>query len=93
MTARCAIVNTVVVAKDTKMIDFEKPDEVIKKTINEQLNKIKVALRDRNLSKVAIQACLHENTVRAIASGKNLNPSYETIKKLSAYLFGKNEEE
>ena len=70
------------------MYDLEKTDQIIMQTLNEQLQRIKIALSDRNLSKVATQTALHENTVRAIASGKNVNPSIETIKKLSEYLFG-----
>ena len=70
------------------MDDLEKPDQIIMQTLNEQLQRIKIALSDRNLSKVATQTALHENTVRSIASGKNVNPSIETIKKLSEYLFG-----
>lgn len=54
----------------------------------EVLEKIKLALADRNLSKVAAQTGLHENTVRAIASGKNTNPTLETVEKLLSYLFG-----
>jgi transcriptional regulator with XRE-family HTH domain len=52
------------------------------------LEKISKALSDRNLTKVAMNCGLHENTVRAIASGKNKNPTYETLEKLRAYLFG-----
>ena len=52
------------------------------------LEKISKALEDRNLTKVAMNCGLHENTVRAIASGKNKNPTYETLEKLHAYLFG-----
>jgi DNA-binding phage protein len=52
------------------------------------LEKIRKALEDRNLAKVAAQTGLHENTVRAIASGKNTNPTLETIERLVKYLFG-----
>jgi len=70
------------------MEELEKPDQIILQTVSEQLQRIRDALEDRNLSKVAAQTGLHENTVRAIAGKKNDNPSIETIKKLSDYLFG-----
>lgn len=50
--------------------------------------KVIASLNDRNLSKVARLAGLHENTVRAIASGKNKKPAIETLEKLADYLFG-----
>ena len=53
------------------------------------LERSRRALTDRNLSKVAIATGLHENTIRAIASGKNSNPQMATFKKLVEYLFGK----
>ena len=81
-------VNTVVVIKDTKMEIFDKPDQIIRFTFDEQLKRIQSALKDRNLSKVASYTKLHENTVRAVASGKNVNPTLETVEKLSLYLFG-----
>ena len=55
---------------------------------NELLEKIKKALSDRNLAKVAAATKLHDNTVRAIASGKNKNPNFETLNRLNSYLFG-----
>jgi len=56
--------------------------------VDDPLEKIKKALADRNLARVAAATQLHENTVRAIASGKNTNPTFETISRLTAYLFG-----
>ena len=53
------------------------------------MEKIRRALEDRKLAKVAIQTGLHENTIRAIASGKNTNPTMQTFEKLVQYLFGK----
>lgn len=53
------------------------------------LERIRRALNDRNLSKVAVATGLHENTIRAIASGKNNNPQMATFEKLAQYLFGK----
>ena len=53
------------------------------------MEKIRRALQDRNLSKVAVSTGLHENTIRAIASGKNNNPTMQTFEKLVQYLFGK----
>jgi len=54
---------------------------------NDTLERIKRALSDRNLAKVAAQTGLHENTIRAIATGKNTNPTLQTIEKLTEYLF------
>lgn len=51
------------------------------------LERIRRALEDRNLAKVAIQTGLHENTIRAIATGKNTNPTLQTVDKLIDYLF------
>ena len=46
------------------------------------------ALTDRNLSQVARNTGLHENTIRGIASGRNKKPSLETLDLLADYLFG-----
>lgn len=51
------------------------------------MEKVRRALADRNLAKVAAQTGLHENTIRAIASGKNTNPTIATFEKLVDYLF------
>ena len=56
--------------------------------IDDPLEKIKKALADRNLARVAAATKLHENTVRAIAAGKNTNPTLETLNRLNSYLFG-----
>ena len=53
------------------------------------MEKIRRALADRNMAKVAVSTGLHENTIRAIASGKNHNPTMQTYEKLVQYLFGK----
>ena len=66
----------------------EKPAEVIKATIDEQRVRIRTALDDRNLSKVAAATGLHENTVRNIAKGRGETPTLTTIEKLGNYLFG-----
>lgn len=50
------------------------------------LERIRRMLADRNLAKVAVQTGLHENTIRAIASGKNVNPTLTTLDKLIEYL-------
>lgn len=55
---------------------------------SELLRKIRDALSDRKLDIVAVKTGLHENTVRAIATGKNTNPTLSTIQKLHDYLFG-----
>lgn len=65
----------------------EKPDDVIKAAIESQLERIRIALDDRNLSKVAAATGLHENTVRNIAKRKSGTPTLATIEKLANYLF------
>lgn len=59
-----------------------------KQQSSDLLTRIRDALGDRNLSRVAAATGLHENTVRAIANGKNTNPTFETLQRLSTYLFG-----
>lgn len=63
------------------------PAEVIRQAMDEQLGRIRKALDDRNLSKVAFATGLHENTVRNIANGKGETPTLATIEKLGKYLF------
>lgn len=53
--------------------------------------KVREALMDRNLARVAEATGLHHNTLIAIRSGKVEKPNPSTIKVLSAYLFGRNE--
>ena len=65
----------------------EKPAEVIRQAMEEQLARIRTALDDRNLSKVAAATGLHENTVRNIAKGRGEAPSLATIEKIGNYLF------
>jgi transcriptional regulator with XRE-family HTH domain len=68
--------------------NVEKPAEVIKATFEQQLERIRSALDDRMLSKVASSTGLHENTVRNIAKGRGEMPTLATIEKLGNYLFG-----
>lgn len=63
------------------------PAEVVRKALDEQLARIRKALEDRNLSKVAEATGLHENTVRNIARGRGETPTLATIEKLGNYLF------
>lgn len=65
----------------------EKPAEAIRKAVDVQLDRIRSALSDRNLAKVAIATGLHENTVRNIANGRGDMPTLATIEKLGDYLF------
>jgi len=51
------------------------------------MERIRRALADRNFAKVAAQTGLHENTIRSIASGKNVNPTLATLDRLIDYLF------
>ena len=66
-------------------IDEQRRSETI---VDDLLERIKKALADRNLARVAAATKLHENTVRAIAAGKNTNPTLETLNRLNTYLFG-----
>jgi transcriptional regulator with XRE-family HTH domain len=50
------------------------------------LEQIRVALQDRRLGLVAESTGLHYNTVRGIASGENVNPTYAVLKAISDYL-------
>jgi len=59
-----------------------------KQSTKDLLTRVRAALSDRNLARVSAAIGLHENTVRAIANGKNKNPNFETLQRLSAYLFG-----
>jgi|TARA_R110000823_G_C15824863_1_gene489680 hypothetical protein len=43
-------------------------------------------LQDRVATIVATRTGLHANTIRDLKSGAILNPSYETMMKISAYL-------
>lgn len=52
------------------------------------LEKIKKALEDRNMEIVAERTGIHRNTISAIRSGSNQNPTYATLKTLSDYLSG-----
>lgn len=64
--------------------------DVLQSAIDAELSRIRIALADRNLSKVATSTGLHENTVRNIAKGRGGIPMLETIHKLSQYLFAQN---
>ena len=50
------------------------------------LNQVREALQDRNLTRVAEAVGLSYETVRRVASGKERNFSYSVIKALSDYL-------
>lgn len=65
----------------------EKPAEVIRAALEEQLSRIRVALQHANLSQIARATGLHENTVRNIAKGRGEMPTLATIEKLGNYLF------
>ena len=59
----------------------------ISKQYEESLERVVRALADRSFAKVAKNVGLHENTIRAIATGKHKRPSIETLEILAAYLF------
>lgn len=63
---------------------------VFEKAVGDELARIRSALTDRTLSKVAHATGLHENTVRNIAKAHGSTPTVETIEKLSQYLFTQN---
>ena len=52
------------------------------------LEQIRAALDDRNLEKVSENTGVHRNTLAAIRTGSNTNPTYVTMKALSDYLSG-----
>jgi transcriptional regulator with XRE-family HTH domain len=43
-------------------------------------------LSDKNLFEVSRESRVSYNTIRAIASGKDVNPTYNTMKAISDYL-------
>ena len=49
------------------------------------LDQIKEQLQDRKLDVVSRAAGVHRNTLAAIRDGKNENPTYTVIRKLSEY--------
>lgn len=63
------------------------PAQLIRDAFEEQLARVREALADRNLAKVAEATGLHENTVRSIAKGRGDLPTIATIEKLGDYLF------
>jgi len=66
----------------------EEAEARLKSQYEELLQRVVSALSDRSYSRVSMQVSLHENTVRAIAKGKNKKPSIETLETLADYLFG-----
>ena len=63
------------------------PADEVKRTIDEQVARIRKALEDRRVGKVAEATGLHRNTVRNIMRGKGGAPSMETLDRLGKYLF------
>lgn len=72
---------------NNNITSIEEAADVLQKAIEGELSRIRLALADRTLSKVAQATGLHENTVRNIAKGHGSTPTVETISKLSQYLF------
>lgn len=70
------------VKQNTKM-----PAVAVREELDRQLERIRKALEDRNLMKVAEATGLHENTVRNIAKGREETPTLATLEKLGNYLF------
>jgi len=52
------------------------------------LSQIREKLLYSNLLRVSNHTGVHRNTLSAIRMGKNVNPSYATVKTLSDYLLG-----
>jgi transcriptional regulator with XRE-family HTH domain len=52
------------------------------------LDQIRDALADRNLEAVSERTGIHRNTLSAIRTGANQNPTYVILKLLSDYLSG-----
>jgi hypothetical protein len=57
------------------------------------LEEVKNRLQDRNILIVSQNTGLHYNTVRAIKTGANDNPTYQVMTKLSDYLENKQSQE
>lgn len=55
------------------------------------LEELKLKLEDRNLKQVAKNSGVSYETVSTIATGKNKNPSYNSVLKLINYLGDKND--
>ena len=49
-------------------------------------DEIRAALQDRRIDAVAAATGIHRNTIAQLRSGKNTNPTWETMRKLSEYL-------
>lgn len=49
------------------------------------LDQIKWQLEDRKLDAVSKATDIHRNTLAAIRDGKNTNPTYDVLRKLSDY--------
>lgn len=52
------------------------------------LEQIRERLDCCNLEKLANYTGIHRNTLAAIRLGKNVNPTYSTVKTLSTYFLG-----
>jgi len=55
-------------------------------TCDEILSSLRERLKDRNIMTVSKAIGVHYNTVRAIATGKNCNPTLAILRKIEAYL-------
>jgi len=55
-------------------------------TCDDLLDRIRDALKDRNILIVAKSIGVHYNTVRAIANGEHRNPTLAVLRKIEAYL-------
>lgn len=53
------------------------------------LDQIKWQLQDRKLDVVSRATEIHRNTLAAIRDGKNENPSYTVLRKLSDYFLAR----
>ena len=55
-------------------------------TCDDLLSRLREKLKDRNVMAVSKAIGVHYNTVRAIATGKNCNPTLAILRKIEAYL-------
>lgn len=57
------------------------------------LDQVQEALKDRRIKMVSEATGLHPNTLAKLRDGRNTNPTYEVMVKLSEYLGGKSDVE
>lgn len=71
------------------MPESKSPSTEIKSFMEAQVQRIRAALGDRTIRRVAEATGLHENTVRNLKNNKGGLPALKTIEILDAYLFAR----